>query len=81
MMRAIIAMLALSLGTAPAFAHRCPQELAEIDEVLRTADLSYAVKDDLMKYRKEAEDLHNAGKHREAEEALAKAIAFLEHAH
>ena len=81
MTRAIIAMLALSLAAAPAFARRCPQAIAALDEVLREPDLLYFLKDQLTKYRNEAEGLHNAGKHREAEEVLVKAAVVLEHAH
>jgi hypothetical protein len=74
-------MLALSLAAAPAFASRCMQEIAALDAVLRAPDLPYYVKDELMKYRKQAEELHKAGKHPEAEEVLARAAAALEHAH
>ena len=81
MTRAIIAMLTLSLASAPASAFRCPQGLAALDEVLRAPDLLYFVKDQLTKYRNEAAELHNAGKHREAEEVLVKAAVVLEHAH
>ena len=78
MRRAIIAMLTLSVATAPAFAHRCPQEMSARDEVLRKADLTDAVKEE---YRRQAAELHNAGKHGEALEALVRATDAYAHAH
>lgn len=72
-----LVILALTFGTATAFARQCPQDMAKIDAALKTANLSASDKAQVQKYRKEGEALHNAGKHPESEATLAKAKAIL----
>jgi hypothetical protein len=83
MTRAIVVTLALLLGSAPASAGRCLQEIATIDLGIQAAQLVLTDSDkaQIMKYRKEGEELHRAGRHREAEEVLAQAMEMLLHAH
>jgi len=77
MKRAIIAALALSLSVASAYAFHCPKDMAKIDAAMKTAKLSDAQKKQVMEYRKQSETLHNAKKHQEAIDTLAKAMAIL----
>jgi hypothetical protein len=69
--------LVLAFGAASAFARQCPQDMAKIDTALKTAQLSPADKTQVEQYRKEGEELHNAGKHPESEAVLAKAKSIL----
>lgn len=76
------AKLALFVGvlslSAVAFASRCPMDMKKIDEALaKNPQVSAEVMADVKKWRAEGEALHNAGKHRESEEALAKAMKAL----
>lgn len=74
---ALPAALMLALAAAPAFARQCPQDMAKIDAALKTAQLSPADKTQVEQYRKQGEELHNAGKHPESEATLAKAKSIL----
>jgi hypothetical protein len=75
--RALLIALALSLSAAPAFAFHCPKDMAKIDAAMKTAKLSSANKAAVLKYRKEGEKLHKAGKHQQSVDTLAKAMAVL----
>jgi hypothetical protein len=81
MMRASCAALILLCGSIAAGADHCPQEIETFDKLLSGGSLDYATRDELMKYRDEAAELHKAGKHKEALEAIEKAKNFLEHVH
>ena len=68
----------MALLTASALAFHCPQDMKKIDDALAanpklTASQSAEVK----KLRAEGEALHKAGKHQEAIDTLAKAMAIL----
>lgn len=76
-MRAIIVALALSISATSAFAMHCPQDMAKIDAVMKTAKLSAADKAKVSDYRKQGEALHKAGKHKESVDTLSKAMAIL----
>jgi hypothetical protein len=77
MARAILIALVLSLSAAPAFAFHCPKDMAKIDAAMKTAKLSAADKAAVLKYRKEGEKLHKAGKHQQSVDTLAKAMVIL----
>lgn len=81
MVRALLASLVLLFGSALAAADDCPHEIVALDKLLLAGTLDYAVRDELMKYRNEAAELHQAGKHKEALETIEKAKNFLEHVH
>lgn len=76
------AKLALFVGvlslSAAAFASRCPMDMKKIDDALaKNPQLSAEMMADVKKWRAEGEALHKAGKHRESEETLAKAMKAL----
>ena len=78
-MRRTIA-LALVLGftaAGPAFANRCPREMASIDRALQTAQLSAADRQKVMDLRQRGEAAHKAGNHSESERLLDQAKALL----
>jgi hypothetical protein len=60
-----------------AVAFHCPQDMAKIDAAMQTAQLSDADKAKVMEYRKAGEDAHNAGRHQESVDTLAKAMDIL----
>ena len=64
MIRAFLAAFVLFLGDALAYADHCPHEIAVLDKLLSAGSLDYATRDELMKYRNEAAELHQAGKHK-----------------
>jgi hypothetical protein len=51
--------------------------MAAIDAAMQTAKLTPAQRTEVLRYRKEGEQLHNAGKHGQAEIALQKAKSIL----
>ena len=76
-MFALAAALAFASGTALAF--HCPKDMKAIDEALaKKPTLSQADADAVKKYRAEGEVLHNAGKHQESVDTLAKAMKILD---
>jgi hypothetical protein len=76
-MRTILAAaLAVALA-GPAFAGRCPTEMAAIDAALQTAQLSEADMARVRELRAQGEELHNAGDHAGSEAALDEAKAIL----
>jgi hypothetical protein len=77
MTRAFVVAFAFLLGTASAFASRCPQEMAKIDAALPTAQVSDAEKARARQLRSQGEEHHRAGRHRESEQALDQAKAIL----
>ena len=54
-----------------------PRDMAAIDTAMQTAKLTPAQRTEVLRYRKEGEQLHNAGKHGQAEIALQKARSIL----
>lgn len=70
--------MALALASSTAFAFHCPADMKKIDEALATnPKLTPAQLAEVKKYRAEGEALHNAGKHQESIDTLAKAEAIL----
>jgi hypothetical protein len=56
----------------------CPMDMKAIDAALaKKPQLSATQLDDVKKYRAEGEALHNAGKHQESVDTLAKAKKIL----
>jgi hypothetical protein len=78
MLRAINLALTLSLAAAgPAFARRCPQDMAAIDNALRAAQLSASERQQVMDLRARGEEAHKAGNHPESERLLDQAKRLL----
>ena len=78
MNKSIIAgLFAMALaGTAQAF--HCPADMKMIDEALaKNPQLTSEQMAEVKKYRAEGETLHNAGKHQDALDTLAKAMKIL----
>ncbi|WP_018232941.1 hypothetical protein [Thioalkalivibrio thiocyanodenitrificans] len=70
--------VALLLATSVAFAMHCPADMRKIDEALaQNPQLSEGQLAEVRKYRAEGEELHNAGRHRESVDTLAKALKIL----
>lgn len=61
----------------PAFAFRCPTEIAAIDEALQTAELSDEERQQVTELRDEGERLHNEGDHQASLDTLAEAKEIL----
>jgi hypothetical protein len=71
-------LLALLLLAAPALAFHCPLDMKKIDEALAAEpQLSEAQLAEVSSLRAEGETLHQAGKHQEAVDTLAKAMEIL----
>jgi len=68
--RVIALALAFSSAAGPAFACRCPQEMAAIDKAMQTAQLSTADRQRVMELRPRGEEAHKAGNHPESERLL-----------
>jgi len=70
--------IALLIATNAAFAQgKHPADMAAIDAAMQTAKLTPAQRAEVLRYRKEGEQLHNSGKHGGAEIALQKARSIL----
>lgn len=78
-MKLRVALLAaLMLVSGAAFASRCPGDMKKIDEALaKNPKLTEAQMTEVKKQRSEGEALHKAGKHKESEEVLGKAMKTL----
>ncbi len=75
--RSILATGALLMSGA-AFAFHCPADMKKIDDALaKNPTLSAEQMADVKKLRAEGEALHNAGKHQESVDTLAKAMKIL----
>jgi hypothetical protein len=73
----LAALLTLAFAT-PAFAFHCPADMAKIDAKLaQNPPLTGEQLAEVQKLRKEGEDYHNAGKHQESVDTLAKAMKIL----
>ena len=76
-LRSCFAASALLVSSA-AFAFHCPADMKKIDEALaKKPKLSAEQMADVKKWRVEGEALHNAGKHQESVDTLAKAMKAL----
>jgi hypothetical protein len=68
----------LALATTGAFAFHCPEDMQKIDAALaKNPKLTPAQLAEIKKYRAEGAALHDAGKHQESVDTLAKAMAIL----
>jgi hypothetical protein len=75
--KALIA-IALLIATKVVFAqNKHPADMAAIDAAMQTAKLTPAQRAEVLRYRKEGQQLHNSGKHGRAEIALQKAKSIL----
>jgi hypothetical protein len=76
--RGILVMLAMTLASGSALAFHCPADMKKIDEALaKNPKLSSTQMAEVKKYRTEGESLHNAGKHQDSVDTLAKAMKIL----
>jgi hypothetical protein len=76
--RTLFAAIALAAASATALAAHCPMDMKAIDEALaKKPNLSAEQMAEVKKYRAEGEALHNAGKHKESVDTLAKARKIL----
>jgi hypothetical protein len=70
--------VALLLATSVAVAVHCPAGMRKIDEALaQNPQLTAEQVAGVRKYRAEGEELHNAGRHQESVDTLAKALKIL----
>ena len=77
--RSILIAASLALASSTAFAFHCPKDMKAIDDAMaKNPKLSAAQMADVKKYRAEGETLHNAGKHQESIDTLAKAMKILD---
>lgn len=73
-----LAALALMLASGSALAHNCPNEMRAIDDKLATKPvLSVTDATNVAQLRASAAELHKAGRHDQAMEALKQAKAIL----
>lgn len=73
-----LAALAFALASSTAFAFHCPVDMKQIDDALaKNPKLTSEQLAEVKKYRAEGETLHNAGKHQESLDTLAKAKGIL----
>ena len=76
--RGILVMLVMALASGSAFAFHCPADMKKIDEALaKNPKLSSAQMAEVKKYRADGESLHQAGKHQDSVDTLAKAMKIL----
>jgi hypothetical protein len=69
---------ALFAFAGSAFSMHCPMDMKKIDEALaKKPNISDAQMKEVKKLRAEGEKLHNAGKHQESVDTLAKAMKIL----
>jgi hypothetical protein len=78
MTRTVLAAFVSLLFASPALAFHCPADMAKIDAALAgNPPLTAEQLAEVQQLRKEGEDYHNAGKHQESIDTLAKAMAIL----
>ena len=76
--RSLIAAASLMIAfSMPALAFHCPADIKAIDNALPKSNLSAAQKAEVMKLRDQGEDQHNAGKHQDSVNTLAKAMRMI----
>lgn len=71
-----LVVFALALSGV-AFAGHCPKDAKAIDHGLQSSKVDMTTAKDIKALRDEGMKLHNAGKHRESEKALAEAMRKL----
>lgn len=77
-MKRILVAVAALVFTAGAWAFHCPADMKKIDDALaKNPQLSADQMAEVKKYRAEGEALHQAGKHQESVDTLAKAMKIL----
>lgn len=77
-MKGRLAFAALGFAATSAFAFHCPADMKKIDDALAmNPALSQEQLQEVKKLRAEGENLHNAGKHQESVDTLAKATKML----
>lgn len=77
-MKRMLLAATLCLAAAPALAFHCPADMKQIDAALASGpSLSAADLAQVKALRAEGEALHNAGKHQESVDTLARAKALL----
>ena len=78
MKKIIIILLSSFLITSYAYAGACPVLMKEVDSKLTTAnELSEKQVAEIEKLRKEGEEAHNTGKHKESVKLLQEALTKL----
>ncbi|MCU9947888.1 hypothetical protein [Pseudomonas sp. PDM13] len=78
-MRRLAAFIAAALISTPLWAMHCPQDMARIDEMLKTDPPSdAALLEEVQRLRAEGEELHKAGNHEESAKVLKEAIDMLQ---
>ncbi|GAC1034417.1 hypothetical protein thsps21_52460 [Pseudomonas sp. No.21] len=78
-MRRLAAFIAAALISTPLWAMHCPQDMAKIDEMLKTDPPSdTALLAEVQRLRAEGEELHKAGNHEESARVLKEAIDMLQ---
>ncbi len=76
-LRTLIAAVMFAMAGS-AFAMHCPMDMKKIDEAMaKMPSISADKLTEVKKLRAEGEKLHNAGKHQESVDTLAKAMAIL----
>jgi hypothetical protein len=76
--RTPLIVIALLISTNVVLAQsKHPADMAAIDAAMQTAKLTPAQRAEVLRYRKEGEQLHNSGKHGGAEIVLQKAKSIL----
>lgn len=76
-LRSLAATAAL-LASGAAWAFHCPADMKKIDEALaKNPNLTAAQMTEVKKLRADGEALHQAGKHQESVDTLAKAMKIL----
>lgn len=74
--RLILIMFVLALPSTVLASH-CPKDAKAIDHGLQSSKIDMSAAKDIKALRDKGMELHNAGKHREAEKALAEAMRKL----
>ncbi|MBF7730004.1 hypothetical protein [Pseudomonas sp. N040] len=78
-MRRLALFLCAALLSAPLLASHCPQDMAKIDQLLKTdPPASSQILAEVKRLRAEGEELHNAGDHAESEKVLQQALDLLQ---
>ena len=75
--RSLLAAAFVAAFSAPALAFHCPADVKAIDNALPKSNLTATQKAEVMKLRDEGEAQHNAGKHQESVNTLAKAMRMI----
>lgn len=77
MLRKLLIASAFVALTSPAFASQCPALMAQVDELLVTAQLSDEDLAKVTELRQQGEEFHAAGNHPDSEAALLEALEIL----